>query len=60
MWSKITKPDRQPRRLLDTSKIKQKFGFESNTPFDISLKKTIDWYTRILYGNEANKIRGIK
>ncbi len=39
-----SKPDGQPRRCLDTSKAKQWFGFEAETPFEIGLKETIKWY----------------
>jgi GDP-L-fucose synthase len=37
-------PDGQPRRKLDTSKAKKLFGFESRTPFEEGLRKTIEWY----------------
>ena len=43
VWDK-SKPDGQPRRKLDTSKAFNEFGFKAQTPFDIGLKKTIDWY----------------
>jgi GDP-L-fucose synthase len=43
VWDK-TKPDGQPRRMLDTSTAKKEFGFVAKTPFDIGLKNTIDWY----------------
>ena len=39
-----TKPDGQPRRKLETSRAKKYFGFESNTPFSVGLKKTIKWF----------------
>jgi len=39
-----SKPDGQPRRMLDTSKAKGEFGFEAKTAFRDGLKKTIDWY----------------
>lgn len=39
-----SKPDGQPRRMLDTSKAKKEFGFVAETNFDLGLKKTIDWY----------------
>ena len=38
------KPDGQPRRMLDTSRAKQEFGFEAKTSFEEGLLKTIDWY----------------
>ena len=42
-----SKPDGQPRRMLDVSKAKQCFGFEAKTSFDEGLKATIDWYKAI-------------
>ena len=43
VWDE-TKPDGQPRRKLDTSRAKAFFGFESSTPFNEGLKKTVEWY----------------
>ena len=37
-------PDGQPRRCLDTSKAKERFGFEATTDFDTGLTKTIEWF----------------
>ena len=42
-WDK-TKPDGQPRRMLDTSRAEKEFGFKAKTDFEEGLKKTIDWY----------------
>jgi len=42
-WDK-TKPDGQPRRMLDTSKAYKEFCFKAKTPFEEGLKKMIDWY----------------
>lgn len=39
-----SKPDGQPRRMLDTSKAKEEFDFIAKTTFDEGLKKTIEWY----------------
>lgn len=39
-----SKPDGQPRRMLDVSRAKELFGFEAKTDFDAGLKATIDWY----------------
>jgi GDP-L-fucose synthase len=39
-----TKPDGQPRRMLDTSRARQAFGFQAVTDFREGLKKTITWY----------------
>ena len=38
------KPNGQPRRCLDTSRAKEKFGFVAETEFRQGLKNTIDWY----------------
>lgn len=43
VWD-TTKPDGQPRRMLDTSRAKKEFGFVSTTNFVEGLTKTIDWY----------------
>ena len=39
----ISKPDGQPRRMLDTSRAAE-FGFKAKTNFEEGLKKTIEWY----------------
>ena len=39
-----TKPDGQPRRMLDTSRARRCFGFTSITDFRTGLRRTIDWY----------------
>ncbi|MBI2781908.1 MAG: GDP-L-fucose synthase [Chloroflexi bacterium] len=39
-----TKPDGQPRRALDTSRARERFGFEAKTSFEDGLRATIDWY----------------
>jgi len=39
-----TKPDGQPRRMLDTSRAEKEFGFSAKTTFAEGLRKTIDWY----------------
>lgn len=39
-----TKPDGQPRRCLDTSRAKERFGFEADMTFDEGLKRTIEWF----------------
>ena len=39
-----TKPDGQPRRMLDVSRAQQEFGFKAETPFRKGLEKTIAWY----------------
>jgi GDP-L-fucose synthase len=39
-----TKPDGQPRRALDTSRARERFGFEAEVPFAEGLRRTIDWW----------------
>ena len=39
-----TKPNGQPRRMLDTSRAFERFGFRAKMPFEEGLQKTIDWY----------------
>ncbi|MCX5810115.1 MAG: GDP-L-fucose synthase [Proteobacteria bacterium] len=43
VWDK-TKPDGQPRRMLDVRRAQTEFGFEAKTPFTEGLRKTINWY----------------
>lgn len=45
IWDR-TKPDGQPRRCVDTSRAKVKFGFRARTNFKEGLKKSIAWYRR--------------
>jgi len=40
-----SKPDGQPRRMLDTAKAQQEFNFKAATSFREGLLKTIEWYT---------------
>ena len=42
-WN-ASKPDGQPRRLLDVSRAEKEFGFRAKTDFEEGLKKTIEWY----------------
>lgn len=50
VWD-TTKPDGQPRRMLDVSKAEKEFGFRARTQFEEGLKNTIEWYV----SNRANK-----
>ncbi|MGI9534205.1 MAG: GDP-L-fucose synthase, partial [Thermodesulfobacteriota bacterium] len=43
IWNK-SKPDGQPRRMLDTSLAEKEFGFKSSTSFQAGLEKTINWF----------------
>jgi GDP-L-fucose synthase len=39
-----SRPDGQPRRALDTSRARERFGFEARTPFVEGLRATVEWY----------------
>jgi GDP-L-fucose synthase len=39
-----SKPDGQPRRALDTSRARERFGFEAKTSFEEGLRRTVSWY----------------
>jgi GDP-L-fucose synthase len=39
-----SKPDGQPRRMLDVSRAEKRFGFKATTDFRAGLRRTIDWY----------------
>lgn len=43
VWD-TTKPNGQPRRMLDTSRATKEFGYTAETNFDTGLKETIAWY----------------
>jgi GDP-L-fucose synthase len=43
IWDR-SKPDGQPRRMLDVSKAKKEFGFKATIAFDDGLRRTISWY----------------
>ena len=43
-----SKPDGQPRRRLDTTRARERFGFEARTSFAEGLRRTIAWYETTL------------
>ncbi len=43
VWE-IDKPNGQPRRCLDTTRAREKFGFVAQMEFKEGLRKTIEWY----------------
>ena len=47
-----TKPNGQPRRMLDTTRARERFGFAARTGFEEGLKKTIHWYREQRKGRE--------
>lgn len=51
IWDR-SKPDGQPRRMLDTAKATLEFGFWASTTFDSGLKKIIAWYRKSRHIND--------
>lgn len=47
VWD-TSKPDGQPRRMLDVSRARERFGFEAQTDFEEGLRRTVAWYRRQL------------
>jgi GDP-L-fucose synthase len=43
VWD-ATKPDGQPRRCLDTSRARERLGWQASTPFEEGLRRTVQWY----------------
>jgi GDP-L-fucose synthase len=39
-----SKPDGQPRRRVDNTRARERFGFEATTPFAEGLQTTVEWY----------------
>ena len=56
-----TKPDGQARRVLETSRARDRFGFKSSTSFDEGLRRTIEWYgqTRALASSSYEELDGV-
>ncbi len=47
-----SRPDGQPRRMLDTSRAKKEFGFLAKTSFEEGLKNAIRWYEDQVSGRQ--------
>jgi len=39
-----SRPDGQPRRMLDTTRAKERFGFEAEIDLEEGLRRTIEWW----------------
>jgi GDP-L-fucose synthase len=52
-----TKPDGQPRRVLDTTRAAREFGFEASTSFEQGLRTTVDWFREHLVARETARAR---
>ena len=54
VWD-TSQPNGQPRRCLDVSRAEREFLFRSATPFEVGLRKTIDWYRSSPQAEEARR-----
>ena len=45
LWD-TTKPNGQPRRMLDTSRALREFGWKARIPFQEGLRETVEWFER--------------
>ncbi len=57
VWD-ASQPDGQPRRMLDTSRARELFGFQAQTDFEQGLRQTIDWFVHNRPGVLATAARG--
>ena len=48
-----TKPDGQPRRRLDTSRARERFGFQARIGLEEGLRRTVDWWQAAQAGAAA-------
>jgi GDP-L-fucose synthase len=46
LWD-TTKPNGQPRRMLDVSRARDRFGFQAKTDFVEGIRETVSWYRRV-------------
>ena len=44
VWD-TSRPDGQPRRMLDTSRARERFGFEAQVGLEAGLRATIEWWS---------------
>lgn len=57
VWD-ATKPDGQPRRVLETSRASDWFGFKAQVEFRAGLRQTIEWY-RASQIERAHEVTGV-
>jgi len=53
-----SKPDGQPRRMLDVSRAEEWFGFKATTSFEEGLRGTIAWYRALLRSSDHGRSTG--
>jgi len=45
VWD-ASRPDGQPRRMLDTSRALREFGWKARIPFEEGLRETVEWFEK--------------
>jgi GDP-L-fucose synthase len=48
-----SKPNGQPRRQLDVTRARERFGFDARVPFEEGLRRTVEWYEQTPVANPA-------
>jgi GDP-L-fucose synthase len=43
VWD-TSRPNGQPRRKLDVSRAAEYFGFEAEVPFEVGIRRTVEWW----------------
>lgn len=56
IWD-ASRSDGQPRRCLNTARAEREFGFQTKTPFEQGLSKTIEWYRNISSNQKWQRMR---
>ena len=57
VWN-ADKPNGQPRRRLDVTRAKERFGFEARVSFADGLARTVTWYREQAVGIAAREAAG--
>jgi GDP-L-fucose synthase len=58
VWD-TSKPNGQPRRKLDVSRAKERFGFEAEVPFEVGIKRTVEWWEANREGYDERRLESI-
>ena len=55
IWD-TSKPNGQPRRKLDVSRAREYFGFTAEIPFDVGIRRTVEWWDANRAGYDARNL----
>ena len=55
-----SRPDGQPRRCLDVTRAKERFGFAAEVGFEEGLRRTIDWYRGVTQASARKHPGGVQ